>query len=179
MNRQDIEHRAEQILQETGAYRIPVPVDLIASHLNLRIQAANLDDNISGVLLVENQQGAIGYNSKHSPVRQRFTIAHEIGHYVLHSSNNNTKSRLFIDKYNVYLRDGQSSTGNVLEEIQANSFGAALLMPKKLVFDELNNLDFDLDDDEIPIILAKRFNVSVLAMSNRLNALGLIQQPEE
>ena len=175
MNRHEIEETAKQLLVESDAYRIPVPVDMVAYRLGLLTEAAVLDDNTSGILLVDNNRGAIGYNSTHAPTRQRFTIAHEIGHFVLHVKGKDKQRRLFIDKYRVFFRDGQSSGGVDREEIEANSFGAALLMPKQLVLDELLKVDFDIDDDDLPSVLAKRFNVSPIAMSNRLNSLGLIQ----
>jgi Zn-dependent peptidase ImmA (M78 family) len=37
------------------------------------------------MLVVKGERGAIGYNSTHARVRQRFTISHEIAHYLLHT----------------------------------------------------------------------------------------------
>ena len=119
------------------------------------------------------KRGAIGYNSAHASVRQRFTVAHEIGHYMLHVKN--AHSRLFLDRYVVYRRDDQSSTGNDREEIEANAFAAALLMPAELVRDEIRKNNLDLDDEDDLGVLAKRFNVSTTAMSFRLGNLGLLR----
>ncbi len=176
MNRQrqaHIESLAEQVLRASGAYRLPVPIEAIASHLNLRATASDLDEEMSGLLVVEGKRGAIAYNSMHASVRQRFTIAHEIGHYLLHLKN--STSKLFLDRYTVYRRDGQSSNGNDREEIEANAFAAAVLMPAELVRDEVRRNDFDLDDDDDLTILAKRFNVSTTAMTFRLGNLGLLR----
>jgi len=63
------------------------------------------------------------YNDPHPLVRQRFSIAHEIGHFILHQK----QGQLFIDKtYKVFLRDQLSSSGENIQEIQANQFAAAL-----------------------------------------------------
>ena len=177
MNKQkidQIEQQAEQILRDSGAYSVPVPVDRVARHLNLKAQSSPLGDKVSGVLVVENLRGAIAYNSSHAPVRQRFTIAHEKGHNFLHVIQKNTHSRLFIDRYIAH-RDEDSSTGNDHEEVEANSFGAALLMPAKLVREEIKRYGLDLDDEEDLSRLAKRFNVSSTAMSYRLGTLGLLR----
>lgn len=94
-------------------------------------------------------------------------MAHEVGHYVLHASG--SERRLFIDKsVTVYRRDDASSAGNDRQEVEANRFAAALLMPKELVLREIERNDFDLDDEEDVAELAKRFNVSAAAMSIRL-----------
>jgi len=166
MTSQKTERRAEQILRETETYRVPVPIDLVAARLKLTTEAAVLADNISGVLVVENERGAIGYNSAHAPVRQRFTVAHEIAHYILHVKKN-LQSQLFIDRYVAFRRDGNSSTGGDRTEVEANRFGAALLMPESLLREEIRRHDLDLDDEEALIFLAKRFHVSTSAMTNR------------
>jgi Zn-dependent peptidase ImmA (M78 family) len=106
-------------------------------------------------------------------VRQRFTIAHEIGHYVMHVKNS-THSRLFIDRY-VAFRDDESSAGNDWQEVEANAFGAALLMPALLVREEIKKRKLDLDDEDDLSTLAKQFHVSPSAMSYRLVNLGLLR----
>ncbi|MDE2402671.1 MAG: ImmA/IrrE family metallo-endopeptidase [Burkholderiales bacterium] len=168
---QQIEQKAAQILRASDAYRAPIPLESVVNQLGLIAQARGLAD-ASGVLVVENGRGVIGYNSAHSSVRQRFTIAHEIGHYVLHVKSQ--QPRLFIDK-SVFRRDDESSTGNDHEEVEANQFAAALLMPSELVRNEIKKHAFDLDDEDDVGNLAKRFNVSTAAMSFRLENLGLLR----
>lgn len=171
-----IEERTTEILQASNAWSAPVRLDLVAEHLNLKTTASALEDNISGVLVVEGKQGAIGYNRAHSVVRQRFTIAHEIGHYVMQVMDvKNTKpSQLFIDKYVAY-RSEESSSANDHHEIEANAFAAALLMPKEMILEELKKSDLDLDDEDDLSTLAKKFNVSMSALSYRLINLRIIR----
>ncbi len=166
MNTQQIELKAAQLLKDCNAFRAPVPLDLVFNHLGLVAQARALSE-ASGVLVVEGGKGVIGYNVAHSHVRQRFTMAHEVGHYVLHAKGK--ERRLFIDKaVTVYRRDDSSSAGNDWQEIEANRFAAALLMPKDLVCGEIEKSRFDPDDEDDVAELAKRFNVSAAAMSIRL-----------
>lgn len=169
----EIEHKAESLLTECGAMRAPVPLDTVIHHLELTAQARPLAET-SGVLVVENGRGMIGYNLNHSRVRQRFTIAHEIGHFVMHASDNQ-QQRLFVDRSTMFKRDENSSTGDDLQEIQANQFAAALLMPEKLIREEIASSRLDLDDEEDVSDLAKRFNVSAAAMTFRLENLGLFR----
>jgi Zn-dependent peptidase ImmA (M78 family) len=169
-----IETRARQILRETQTLRIPVPVDLIAHRLGLEVEGAALGHDVSGVLVVRGGKGLIGYNQADAPVRQRFTIAHEIAHYILHGTED---SGVFIDKgYTaVFKRDGKSTKGEHLREIQANQFAAALLMPADLVRNAVRALRFDFSDERALKELANQFGVSTLAMSLRLANLEIFQ----
>jgi len=63
-----------------------------------------------------------------------FTIAHEIGHFILHHG----ESDLFIDTTYVAFRDSESTKGENRAEIQANQFAAALLMPALFIEQERN-----------------------------------------
>ena len=125
------------------------------------------------MLVVQGNEGSIGYNSAHARVRQRFTISHEIAHYLLHARRSG-KAQLFIDKQVAYMRNEQSSAGVDNEEIDANKLGAALLMPRPLVEQEVRTQDLDLDDNEAIELLAKKFQVSSSAMSNRLQNLRML-----
>jgi Zn-dependent peptidase ImmA (M78 family) len=172
MRLENAEGRAERLLRELGLDSPPIPVEKVAAHLGLQIQRASLDD-VSGLLVIEADRGVIGVNAAHAQVRQRFTIAHEIGHYVLHR----TELPVFIDKtlrqYSAVFRDADSSTGEDRREREANAFAAALLMPISFVRAELANLDSDVEDEETIEALAKRFKVSRQSMSIRLaNTIG-------
>jgi Zn-dependent peptidase ImmA (M78 family) len=170
-----IEAHAEDILRQLGMLSVPVDVELVAHRLNLRTEAAILGENVSGLLVVEKQHGVIGYNETQAFVRQRFTIAHEIGHFVLHLRDD--PSALFIDThYIVYRRDAQSSTGEDRREREANRFAAALLMPAALLYSEIQKQPFDFGDDEMLATLAGKFQVSTQAMSIRLSNLNIWQE---
>jgi Zn-dependent peptidase ImmA (M78 family) len=55
------------------------------------------------------------------------------------------------------------------EEQEANAFAAALLMPIRLVQREIKNYNgFDLSDNSMITELAKKFDVSMQAMSYRI-----------
>jgi Zn-dependent peptidase ImmA (M78 family) len=170
----NLEERAEKTLRNTDTYRVPVPIHLVAERLDLTMEAAALGEKVSGMLVVKGDRGAIGYNSAHARVRQRFTISHEIAHYLLHAKRTG-KAQLFIDRHVAYRRDEHSAAGVDQEEVEANQLGAALLMPRGLVQQEIRTNDLDLDDDEAISLLAKRFHVSTAAMSNRLANLRMLR----
>jgi Zn-dependent peptidase ImmA (M78 family) len=170
-----LEDKAEKTLYETDTYRLPVPIHLVAQRLNLTLEALPLED-FSGMMIVRGNRGAIGYNSAHARVRQRFTMAHEVAHFLLHSGENG-KPRLFVDKNVMFRTDEDSSAKRNRENVEACRFGAALLMPKKLVLKQIQNDNLILDDDEAIKSLAKEFWVSQVAMTNRLLSLGMCAYP--
>ena len=160
-----IEEKAEKLLIDLELTNFPIDPKLCANKLGVNVDASRLDDDISGVFVAEGVDYFIIYNKDQSNVRQRFTIAHELAHFILHKD-----SKLFIDrKQKLIYRDSTSSTGEVLREREANAFAAALLMPRTLIDNEVSNL---LDEEEIVSILAEKFGVSKLAMSFRLSNLG-------
>jgi Zn-dependent peptidase ImmA (M78 family) len=174
MNRENLEAKAESTLRQTDTYRVPVAIEMVAQRLDLTMEAAALGEDVSGVLMVKGDRGAIGYNSTHARVRQRFTISHEIAHYLLHAKRSG-KAQLFIDSHMTFRRDSSSSTGADRDEVEANQLGAALLMPRGLVQQEIRRNDLNLDDEEAISLLAKRFQVSPAAMSNRLMNLRMLR----
>lgn len=174
MDSEEIEERAEKTLREADTYRVPIQVDKVARSLNLTMEAAPLGDRISGLLVVEDNRGAIGYNSAHSRARQRFTISHEIAHFLLHAKKGG-KAELFIDSHVRFRPDESVSASSDRKEVEANQLGAALLMPKSLVKEEIRRHDLDLDDEEAIRSLAKEFKVSEPALAHRLVNLRMLR----
>jgi Zn-dependent peptidase ImmA (M78 family) len=165
---QEIERSAQLILQRGGVRNPPVPIESVARHVGLDVEPANLGEGVSGVLVVNEKHGIIGYNKDDPIVRQRFTIAHEIGHFVLHSRDED----LFIDKKMLAVfRDSRSAHGADPREIEANAFAAALLMPAAMVKKALSASSFDLGGEDDLSELATMFHVSKQAMSYRLTNL--------
>lgn len=162
-----IEERAESILKNHNLFTVGFSVNKLARQLGIGLVEKTFDKDISGLLAIGKNQAVISYNYLEDEKRQRFTIAHELGHYFLHSKD----QPLFIDKpQRVMYRNNASATGEIQKEREANAFAAALLMPRKLIEDELDNSP----DDTFDYVkyLAKRFKVSEQAMSFRLSNLG-------
>ena len=163
---QKIKSIVDRILKENKISSLPIKLEKILNRYNIGLGYSVFEDTLSGLLYKKNDKHIILVNSNHPPVRQRFTIAHELGHYFLdHHSN------LFIDKGNLY-RNDKSSEGNLRWEKDANKFAAELLMPEELMIDLVE--EKKLEDDEDLVELAKELEVSTQALTYRLNNLGLI-----
>lgn len=109
----------------------------------------------------------IGVNALHHPHRQRFTIAHELGHYMLH--RNLLSNEVHVDKqFKILMRNSKSSTGTDAMEVEANKFAAELLLPEFLIEDVLAHSTFDIDDRAPLDELAKNFRVSKEMLEYRI-----------
>jgi len=163
------EKRAGRVLKDLGIRNPPVDVEEVASRLDIETKRIELPNDCSATLVRQGDLAVIGVNRFHHPNRQRFSIAHEIGHHQLH------KGGRYIDKStSVQFRNHESGTGTKQEEIEANQFAAALLMPASWVRREFKKLVFDLGDDSALQALCEKFQVSSQAMTFRLVNLRLL-----
>jgi Zn-dependent peptidase ImmA (M78 family) len=172
MNREAVEAQAAKLLRKLQITAPPVPVEIIATLQNIQIARSVADWNESGFLLRQNGTAIIGINSRNSARRQRFTVAHELGHYYLHEG----KPLIVDQSVMVNKRDDVSSQATSQEEIEANQFAAALLMPADWVR-QASKLQVDRgasSRDQLISALAKDFDVSVDDMGWRLTNLGIL-----
>lgn len=165
-----IANRAQALLLEYQIAAPPVPVERIAKKLGAQLRFSPLDDELSGMIYVKEGTPLIGVNALHHPNRQRFTIAHECGHLLLHRAQ--ITKEVHVDKaFPMLMRDSISATGINEIEIEANHFAAELLMPESLLAKALADVPFDIDDDSAVSGLARSFKVSPSAMRFRLGNL--------
>ncbi|MEM9814867.1 MAG: ImmA/IrrE family metallo-endopeptidase [Cyanobacteria bacterium P01_D01_bin.6] len=151
----------------------PVDVKAIVKAEGLDVTEEDLEDEVSGLLVSKNGHHVIIINANHYLNRQRFTIAHELGHYLMHRNISN----IFFDEALVFFRDKEAAEGTKLQEIEANAFAAELLMPESLLRKVVRKNPVDAFDDSEESLLtktAKDFQVSVQALTIRLTRLGLI-----
>lgn len=166
VRRKRIDRFVEDLFMRCRVTQPPVPVEDIAHALGLEIERHKFDEEeFSGILVREGKRAVIGVNSSHHMNRQRFTIAHELGHFLLHEGD-----RVFIDRnYNVSFRSSVSSLGTDVEEIEANTFASALLVPERFLLKDPDAADVDMEDEETIKRLARQYRVSPQAMTFRLN----------
>ncbi|MFC3052383.1 ImmA/IrrE family metallo-endopeptidase [Kordiimonas pumila] len=177
LNKKRAIESAKQIHAEFGGLsRAPVNVDRIARKLNITIRYEPMDNELSGMIFIKDGKPIIGINSLHNANRKRFTLAHEIGHYRLHSALVSQEVHLDTNFSGGLYRDLKSATGVDPIEVEANAFAAELLMPEHLIKEEVSKCDIDLltdpflDDEAEKYIteLADKFKVSSLAIQTRI-----------
>jgi len=175
-----IEASANSLLVKYSIQDAPVDVAGIARALGVTVHFEQLDDEVSGMLVVKNKEKHIIVNKTHHSNRRRFTIAHELGHLVLHYKQGD---EVYVDtKMMVYHRSGRTqdyshphATTTPQQEREANSFASALLMPKSMVERFVDSQGIDVFDEFDLAKLAQAFDVSEQAMYIRLNTLKLVQ----
>jgi len=149
---------------------LPVDVESLIGKMGVHLTEEEFGDSLSGAAMIDGGKKIISVNKSHSEHRKRFTMAHELGHILLHEDQS-----LSVDvKPITFLRDDAASTGQQWREVEANFFAACILMPEALIHTELTKLQKKhLDEDELIEALAKKFNVSPQAIGIRLGALGI------
>lgn len=167
---EEAREQAGALVKRLGLKAPPVPVDRLAKVLGVRIEYTPFDDELSGMAFIRDGKPVIGVNSNHHPNRQRFTIAHELAHVVLHRTK--LEATVLIDKGRNFIpRDSISAEGIDPLEKQANAFASELLMPDRLVRQVLAESSRDIQDDDYLIGMANRFRVSLAALQFRLGRL--------
>jgi Zn-dependent peptidase ImmA (M78 family) len=176
-NKQNVEFeaRVQALLAEFNVRGAPVPVDRIAKGLGAQLRFSPLDDELSGMIYISDGTPIIGINALHHPNRQRFSIAHEVGHLILHRPL--ISGKVHVDKEFlvpvVLNRDTTSALGTDDIEIAANRFAAELLMPTGWFVAALESKASDIDNDRPLEELAKKFRVSRQALDFRIRSLAL------
>lgn len=157
--RAEAEEEAERILSDYwDVNEVPVNPVVIAKRLGAEVFTAQLPSDVSGIFQRDAEgNDKIYMDSDDSVSRQRFTAAHEIGHLV-RIPKGDTAIR-------VERRDTRATTGRDPEEVFANSFSAALLMPRSVI----RRL---LAANVSRAVVAKSLRVSQEALNNRIDNLS-------
>lgn len=170
MSSRNAKAQVSRLLEEHGIKKPPVAVEAIARARGAEIRYLPFDGDISGMVFRDNDRAVIGINSLHHPNRQRFTIAHEIGHMLLHKG-----VEIHVDRaFRVNLRNDVSAQAVDPEEIEANRFAAELLMPENMLVGDLKGRVIDFENEDDLRRFAAKYRVSLQALTFRLINLGLI-----
>jgi len=171
-------------LKEEKGFELKAPVDIdqIAAKLGIQVESdSSLESrNIIGEIYFKDKTPIVKINpiqNSYAP-RRRFTLAHELGHYCLHSA---TSKMGFTDSKKTMSR---TESYWDIPESEANNFAAQLLMPKSLILSEgqkiIGILKSQTGKDTISAsyfieAMADKFEVSSKAMEYRLKNLGIVK----
>jgi Zn-dependent peptidase ImmA (M78 family) len=136
----------------------PVDVEAIAKSMGLRVEYTFLRDGVSGMIEARGEDIVIYVDFDENSARQRFTIAHELGHFV-ERSNQGQRDFAFID---------ERGTKYDLHEFYADEFAGNLLMPADEITD-LRKRGFS------NVEMAAHFGVSTPALNKRIDRLQRIE----
>jgi Zn-dependent peptidase ImmA (M78 family) len=147
---------AQSFLERHWDQQLPVDPVAIAKDAGVRVFTNPELGRYAGWFYEHEGVPTIEYNARDSLVRQRFTIAHELGHFAL---NHGPRPRDSAEAFSLSNYDPLES--------EANKFAAELLMPAAVVNGMIRM--HDITDFEQ---LAAMFNTSGVAMKFRLKNLG-------
>jgi Zn-dependent peptidase ImmA (M78 family) len=150
---------ARDLLDEAnrkGIETVPLDIERLIKSFGIKVKIVPMDDEVSGHLALSDGVWEIAVNALHHPKLQRFTLAHELGHYVLHrwECQRFEDTKLF--------RNNESNP----MEVQANAYAADLLMPEREFKDYIRNTSKNIDR------IADHFKVSAYAVRVRAKNLG-------
>jgi Zn-dependent peptidase ImmA (M78 family) len=157
-----IQRVVDSLISKYEVTQPSVDIARIAEGEGAEISYERLEDDLSGFFVSGKTKFVIGVNRWHHENRQRFTIAHELGHHTLHDFDDVHVDRTF------RFRSSISAKAIDIEEIEANTFAAWILIPERLLLADIRGLGVDLQDDERIQRLASRYEVSQQSMSFRL-----------
>lgn len=154
-------------MRDHGMLDVVVDPVRLAHSYGVRIFNAKFGErDMHGLLAIRSGKASIYVEASDSPARKRFTIAHELGHYLLHYRDQDVEHIDTSDNFRTVLEPDAHWTEDRRREWEANAFAAALLMPSDLVqrvWPEVRDLDG----------MAAWFQVSPKAMAIRLEELRL------
>jgi len=148
---------------------MPVPVEVVCRKIGIDVEERSFYEDVSGVIYKKNNgRYYIDINRKHHLFRKRFTIAHELGHFIKH------KDVLDAEREILERRVARAySADEHMRELEANEFAGRLLMPKILFLKRYNDYKDSKDKNAI-YKFAVEFEVSTQAIAQRAYNLGLI-----
>ena len=163
---EELEELTSEILLSNDMYKVPVDVIKIANANDIKVYEGDLDKKTSGAIRYNKatDKFEILINKNDVKTRQRFTVAHELGHYFLHQDYLKSEE-IHIDT--LYRAVEKADEEEKKRERQVDYFAGALLMNRTLL-EKLYKENNSIQD------LADIFNVSVSAMTVRLDILGLL-----
>ena len=163
--------KARDLLASARVKVPPVPVEQLAKLVGAEVHYEPFPGELSG--MVHRQASGkhlIGVNALHPLTRQRFTVAHELGHLLLHKDE-----ALHVDENSpIGFRTPASGQAVHSDEIEANQFAAELLMPVYLLNPAIAMIPENTGTEDAVAMLAKAFGVSEQAMTFRLSGLKVL-----
>ena len=166
---QKIEDLTSEILMNNDMYKIPVDVIKIANSNDIKVYEGDLDRKVSGAIRYKKDENKfeILVNKNDMKSRQRFTVAHELGHFFLHQ-NFFKDEEIHIDIMYRSINNDKTNLEELREkEKEVDYFAGALLMNRTLL-EKMHEENNSIKE------LAEIFDVSISAMTVRLDILGLL-----
>lgn len=140
----DVAHSVDRIAfeihRQLGDIAGPIPVDQIALRLGIDDIRERPLDKFEAALVTDPERsgGAVLLNSRSNPYRRRYSLAHELGHFLCGWHKQPSKKGFVCSKRDMAVPSGNDV--HVRQETEANQFAIELLAPERLVSRYLKRL---------------------------------------
>lgn len=170
MTKKEVIAKAKEFCKENNVNDYPVEIVSLCNKFGLKVYEKYLPSDVSGSIVVGsdkfdryNSGNFIMINLMDSPQRRRFTIAHELAHFILHKEPGQA------------LYAHRDAGQHDQTEVEANIFASYVLMPDELIKDALDRLE---DHRHLPLsvkvgYISREFAVSRDAAQVRLAQFGI------
>lgn len=148
---------------------IPVPIKQIATCLDIVSISPLTTNGFEGAIIKKDGQGFIFFNQASIESRQRFTIGHELGHWMIPSHLLGDSLSCTKEQLSHFNSKGKVLTKEVRIEIEANRFSAYILMPKREFKEDINQAEPNLCN---LFQISQKYNVSMAACCLRFKDLS-------
>jgi len=154
-----------KILQLEPNLPIPVPIEDVCQQLDIEKIAPLETEGFEGALLTDiaRSRGIILVNQQASRQRKRFTIAHELGHFLIPTHIPDVEGRFLCSRHDLSRMSGKEGDRRARMEVEANRFASLLLIPPPVLKREVRSRGRP-DLQQIPQLHTK-FDVSKEAIS--------------
>jgi Zn-dependent peptidase ImmA (M78 family) len=170
LNKEEIEQRVRETLARHGIADTAIPIDPVRIANGEGIKVFNVifdNQDTEGMIAHRNHSTKIYVNSQRHPVRKRFTIAHELGHFHLHMLGTDGEYVDTSDNFRTTFDPTEPWSESRRKEWEANQFASILLLPEaplRMYWQKSPDIE----------TICGIFQVSRQALLLRLDALGLL-----
>ena len=163
---------AKKLLTDHLVHVAPTPLDDIVKNNHIEITEREFPENstIDALLIKKGGNATIVVNKSHSSNRKRFSIAHELGHCLMHTQDELYVDKDVLERTFIFTRSTEKRDD---EEKEANLFAAELLMPSALIKKDFLRL-IEQREENIFSKLADDYKVSETALTYKLMNLNLL-----
>lgn len=156
------------------------PVVRLADALGIPTYQTHLDKAVHGRTIIgadkhkiPNKEVIILVNNEDSLYRQRFAVAHELGHYILdYKLSGDRSSKSQSESFSTRLPEDAEDQETIRKEYNADAFGIELLLPEQLFLEEYSRAYEDCDDPVyIVSYLSAFFKVEEYRVINRIREI--------
>lgn len=163
---------AKKMIAALNINTYPVPIVKVLNNISFSVFATEVPPNLSGFMIIDKSfkdsfgsDKIIAIDKNDEIGRQRFTLAHELSHYLFDYDKKSQEP--FVSTFNMKLADTEP-------ERVANKFAAEFLMPEDMFRQRYNQLN-GFTEDEVIRQLVDDFNATSTSVKRRLEELGLKQ----